>query len=169
MNAGITRHGRRSAQPGRRKSAAIVAAGAAHPALMAAVHATAFLPDEAWGTAIFAGHLSMQGTFGFLHEAGGVVLARAAADEAEILTLAVAPEARRRGVARGLLRAAVEAARTRGAATLFLEVSAANSVARALYESEGFAPVGKRRGYYEDGTDALVLALKLSPGANAER
>jgi ribosomal-protein-alanine N-acetyltransferase len=136
---------------------------------MAAVHATAFLPDEAWSAAIFAGHLSLPGTFGFLHEAGGIVLARAAADEAEILTIAVAPEARRRGAARALLRSAISAARTRGAATLFLEVSAANSIARALYESEGFAQVGKRRRYYEDGTDALVLAKKLNPGAAATR
>jgi ribosomal-protein-alanine N-acetyltransferase len=129
---------------------------------MASIHGTAFLPDEAWSTAIFAGHLSLPGTFGFVHDAGGVVLARAAADEAEILTIAVAPEARRRGAARALLRAAIAAAAARGAMTLFLEVSAANAVARALYESEGFAQVGKRRGYYEDGTDALVLAKKLA-------
>ena len=94
-----------------------------------------------------------------------MVLARRAADEAEILTIAVAPEARRRGAARAMLRAAIAEATARGAATLFLEVSSANSVARALYESEGFGQVGKRRGYYEDGTDALVLAKKLSLGA----
>jgi ribosomal-protein-alanine N-acetyltransferase len=136
---------------------------------MASIHAAAFLPDEAWGTAIFAGHLSLPGTFGFVHEAGGVVLARATSDEADILTIAVVPEARRRGAARALLRAAIEAAGARGAMTLFLEVSAANEVARALYDSEGFAQVGKRRGYYEDGTDALVLAKKLKLGADAAR
>ena len=156
MNAGRTEPRKRRARP-----QPVVAAGPAHPALMAAIHAAAFLPDEAWSAAIFAGHLSLPGTFGFVHEAGGIVLARAAADEAEILTIAVAPEARRRGVARALLRAAIAAAGARDAATLFLEVSAANSIARALYESEGFGQVGKRRGYYEDGTDALVLAKKL--------
>jgi ribosomal-protein-alanine N-acetyltransferase len=157
-----------SPKAARRKASPVVPAGPADPHAMAAIHATAFLPDEAWDRSIFAGHLSLPGTFGFLHHAGGVVLARVAADEAEILTLAVAPEARRRGAGRALLRAAAEAARTRGAATLFLEVSAANGVARELYRSEGFAQVGKRRGYYEDGTDALVLALRLSPAAGAE-
>jgi ribosomal-protein-alanine N-acetyltransferase len=142
----------------------VVAAGPAHPAIMAEIHASAFLPDEAWSTAIFAGHLSLPATFGFVHEAGGLVMARVASDEAEILTIAVAPEARRRGVARALLREAIGAASARGAVTLFLEVSAANSVARALYGSEGFAQVGQRRGYYEDGTDALVLAKKLVDG-----
>jgi len=160
MNEGRTGAGNRRGHKG-----PVVAAGPAHPAVMAAIHASAFLPDEAWSTAIFAGHLSLPGTFGFVHEAGGVVLARRAADEAEILTIAVAPEARRRGAARAMLRAAIAEATARGAATLFLEVSSANSVARALYESEGFGQVGKRRGYYEDGTDALVLAKKLSLGA----
>ena len=150
MKAGRSGPGNRRGRPG-----PVIAAGAAHPAVMAAIHGAAFLPDEAWGTAIFAGHLSLPGTFGFVHEAGGVVLARATADEAEILTIAVAPEARRRGAARALLRAAIAAAAERGATTLYLEVSAANSVARALYVSEGFGQVGKRRGYYEDGTDAL--------------
>lgn len=145
------------------------AAGPAHPPLLAEIHASAFLPDEAWSTAIFAGHLAMPGTFGFVHESGGLVLGRATADEAEILTIAVAPEARRHGAGRALLRAAAKEAAKRGAATLFLEVSAANDIAQALYHSEGFAKVGKRRAYYQDGTDALILALKLTAAAAAKR
>jgi ribosomal-protein-alanine N-acetyltransferase len=152
----------------------IHAAGPAHPKLLAEIHGTAFLPDEAWDSAIFAGHLSMPGTFGFIHETGGLVLARVTADEAEILTIAVAPEARRNGAGRALLRAAAGEAATRGALTLFLEVSSANDIAQALYQSEGFSKVGKRRAYYQDGTDALILALKLgaltlSRGADAAR
>ena len=90
-------------------------------------------------------------------QALGFVMARRVADEAEILTLAVAPAARRRGVARAL----VEAAAGLGANRLFLEVAADNAAARALYAVAGFAEVGRRRGYYPraDGpaADALVL------------
>ena len=145
----------------------VVAAGPAHPALMAAgVHAAAFLPDEAWNTAIFAGHLSLPGAFGFVHEAGGIVLARAAADEAEILTIAVAPEARR-GVARALLRAAV--ARPRLPAMprpCSWRSPPANSIARALSDGEELAR-------WELGADTmrmvltLVLAKKLRRKAEA--
>jgi len=145
-----------------RRAGKIEPVGPAHAALLADIHATAFLPDEAWSAAIFAGHLSLPGTFGFLHAAGGLVLARATVDEAEILTIAVAPEARRHGAGRALLRAAAHAASQRGAVTLFLEVSEANDIARALYESEGFGKVGQRRGYYQDGTDAVVMGLGLA-------
>lgn len=141
----------------------VVAAGAAHPAVMAMIHETAFPGGEAWSAAIFAGHLAVPGTFGFVHAAGGVILARAAADEAEILTIGVVPAARRHGVGRALLHAAVRVAVERGAATLFLEVSAANHAARALYAREEFAQVGVRKRYYPDGSDALVLARTLGP------
>ncbi len=93
----------------------------------------------------------------------GLVLFRVAADEAEILTLGVIPEARRAGVGRALLEAALENARARGAAALFLEVAADNAVAIALYQQAGFGTVGGRKGYYSraGGTvDALVLARK---------
>lgn len=93
----------------------------------------------------------------------GLVLFRVAADEAEILTLGVIPEVRRAGVGRALLEAALENARTLGAAALFLEVAADNAAAIALYQQAGFGAVGSRKGYYSrvGGTvDALVLARK---------
>ncbi len=89
------------------------------------------------------------------------MLARAAADEAEILTLAVRPEARGKGLGRALLQAAINQARTLGAATMFLEVGADNPHALALYAGLGFAKVGARKAYY-DGRDALVLRLPLA-------
>jgi ribosomal-protein-alanine N-acetyltransferase len=143
----------------------IVPAGAAHPVAMAAVHATAFPAGEAWSAPIMAAQLGLPGVFGLVDDAGGMILARCAADEAEILTLAVEPSARRRGVGRALVQAAATAAAARGAARLLLEVSAANSAARALYDGLGFERVGIRRRYYADGSDALLLALDIRPGA----
>lgn len=139
----------------------------AHGPVLAAIHASAFGATEAWEEAAFARQLALPGVFGFIHADSGLVLARAAAGEAEILTLAVAPAARRRGVGRCLLRVAIEEAAARGVGTLFLEVSAGNAAARALYAAAGFRPVGRRRSYYADGSDALVLASPLSPAAAA--
>jgi len=90
------------------------------------------------------------------------VLARTAAGEAEILTLAVAPHARGRGLGRALLDRAIAQAETQGAQALFLEVGADNPHALALYGALGFAKVGLRKRYYGAG-DALVLRLSLPP------
>ena len=75
--------------------------------------------------------LSLPGAFGWIDAAGGMVLARVAADEAEILTLAVAPGARRGGVARRLMQAAMAEGARRHAASMVLEVGVANAAARA--------------------------------------
>lgn len=137
------------------------AAAADAPAL-AALHAAAFPPGETWGPDAIALMLAMPGAFGLWREAEGFVLARAAAGEAEILTLAVVPAARRRGLGAALLAAAMAAARARGAEAMFLEVAEGNAAARALYRSFGFAEVGRRRRYYPDGSDALVLRRGLT-------
>jgi len=145
----------------------MIQARPAHAAALAAIHATALAGEEAWDAAAFARQLALPGVFGLLHPDGGLVLARLAADQAEILTLAVVQSARRRGVGTELLREAAAEAAARGGAWLFLEVSARNAAARALYEGAGFRPVGRRRSYYADGSDALVLAFPLSPAAAA--
>ncbi|MGK7869279.1 GNAT family N-acetyltransferase [Falsiroseomonas sp. E2-1-a20] len=131
-------------------------------AAAAALHARAFPPGEAWGVQAITLMLEMPGCFGILRPGAGFVLARVAADEAEILTLAVVPEARRAGLGGALLAEAMAAAVLRGAGTMFLEVSEANRAAQALYGAAGFAEVGRRRRYYSDGTDALVLRRALS-------
>lgn len=131
------------------------------PAL-AALHAAAFPPAEAWGADAISLMLGLEGAYGLGLEGQGFILARAVAGEAEILTLAVAPEARRQGVAGALLRAAMIEAQYRDALVMFLEVSAANIAARGLYAGAGFTQVGLRRRYYADGTDALVLSRPLS-------
>ena len=79
-------------------------------------------------------------------------------DAAEILTVGVVPAARRRGIARALIDALLDHARTRGATEAFLEVRVDNDGARALYASEGFAEIAVRRGYYDAGrVDAVVM------------
>ena len=132
------------------------------PAL-AALHAAAFPPEARWGADALRLMLEMPGAFA-LHRPGiGFVLARVAADEAEILTLAVTPAARREGHGGALLAGAMAGALARGARAMFLEVSDRNGPARALYAAAGFAEVGRRKRYYPDGSDALVLRRALTP------
>jgi len=154
-------------------SATIVRAGATHPLVMAAIHGASFPLDEAWDAAVIAAELGMPGVYGFISEVGGMILARTVADEAEILTLAVHPEARGKGIGALLVDEAARHALDAGAARMYLEVSEANVAARALYLRAGFAQIGLRRGYYPDGSDALVLSRGLrhpaaiKPGAGA--
>jgi [ribosomal protein S18]-alanine N-acetyltransferase len=130
------------------------------PALLAAVHAAAFPPAEAWSAEAIAALLATPGCFA-LGDAEAFVLARVAADEAEILTLAVRPAARRRGLAAGLMARAAATAAAHGARVLWLEVSAQNDAALGLYRALGFVEAGRRPRYYADGADALVLRLSL--------
>jgi ribosomal-protein-alanine N-acetyltransferase len=92
---------------------------------------------------------------------GGMLIARKAADEAELLTLAVAPACRRSGLGRALLEFAVDALRESGAKQLFLEVDEGNEAALALYRSLGARAVGRRAGYYEGGGNAAIFSLAL--------
>jgi len=96
----------------------------------------------------------------------GYVILHVAADEAEVLNLAVDPAARGRGVGRALIRAGVSAAGARGARAVYLEVRESNAVARHLYAGEGFAVVGRRAGYYRTpAEDAVVLRAAILAGA----
>jgi [ribosomal protein S18]-alanine N-acetyltransferase len=128
---------------------------------MAAIHTASFPPRERWGADAMRLQLELPGAFAFIDARGGFVLARVAADEAEILTVAVMPEARRAGLARALLAAAMAEARARGATSMFLEVAEANMAGRALYAGSGFVQVGTRPNYYPGGAAALILRLAL--------
>lgn len=125
----------------------------------AALHAQSF--DEPWDAAALRVLMNAPGVIA-LSSADGFILVRVAADEAEILTIAVDPGRRRSGQGGALLAAATEAARVAGALRLFLEVSSENAAARGLYARHGFTQVGHRVRYYGDGSDALVLALTLA-------
>lgn len=79
---------------------------------------------------------------------------------ADIQTIAVAPESRRSGLGRYLVRALVNEATKRGAKEVFLEVRADNPGAEALYRSLGFEQIAVRKGYYQpDNVDAIVMRL----------
>jgi ribosomal-protein-alanine N-acetyltransferase len=94
----------------------------------------------------------------------GMVAARAAGGEAELLNLAILPDQRRRGWGRRLLDGAIAEVRTAGADSIFLEVRASNSAALALYASAGFVAAGRRPGYCRNPVeDGLVLFLSLRP------
>jgi len=133
--------------------------------LMAEIHGAAFPPGESWSRDVMLLQLELPTTFGFVHSRQGMILGRVAADEAEVLTLAVKPGHQRQGIGAALLRAAMERAAGLGAVSMFLEVAVTNNAARALYAAHGFSEAGLRRHYYEDGTDALVLRSIMSDGA----
>ena len=139
----------------------VIAATPAHAPAMALLHAAAFAPRQRWGVDAIGLQLGLPGAFGWIATAGGMILARTVADEAEVLTLAVAPAAQRQGIGRALLQQALATARERGAAAIFLEVAASNMPARALYAAAGLDVVGQRPRYYPDGGDALVLRRAL--------
>lgn len=96
----------------------------------------------------------------------GFLMSRIAADEAEILSVAVDPAARERGIARDLLRHHLARIAARGTARIFLEVGEDNRAALRLYDGAGFREVGKRAGYYPrpggETISALVLRRELA-------
>lgn len=132
---------------------------------MAALHGLCFVTPKPWAAAEFAGLMSDPLVFA-LTEAEGLLLGRAVAGEAELLTIAVAPQARRRGVGARLVARFLYQARLRGAEEAFLEVAAGNTAALALYRAHGFADAGLRRGYYRhpggQAEDALILRRALT-------
>ena len=138
-------------------------------AALAALHAAAF--DEPWSADDILRFAEDRGGFALVaaeDEAGappaGFILCRMIAGEAEVLTLAVWPEARRRGLGRALLEAAIVLAGPTATA-MFLEVAADNPAAAALYAGAGFETVGRRAGYYGragGSVDALVMRRALN-------
>ena len=143
----------------------MIAEGPAYASLLAALHVAAFKPAERWDACAMAVLLDMPGCFACLLPAPdpqaapiGMALLRVAADEAEILSIAVLPSWQRQGKGGALLREALAEARRRGASRVLLEVSVGNAGGRALYRACGFRQVGQRRAYYPDGSDALLLA-----------
>jgi ribosomal-protein-alanine N-acetyltransferase len=136
------------------------------------LHREAFEPmgERGWTRQDIAGLLASPGVRGFLMTGCscdiGMAISRVAAEEAELLTVAVDPAHQRRGAGRMLLDAVVDRVREEGARTLFLEVGADNPRARALYESAGFKCAGRRPRYYArhggPAADALIMRLSLS-------
>jgi [ribosomal protein S18]-alanine N-acetyltransferase len=135
------------------------------PEALALLHGRCFKTPKPWSAADFAGFIADPLAFLLVEGDAGILLGRAIAGEAELLTLAVAPEARRRGLGQALVSRFLYQARLRGAETAFLEVAADNMAAVALYESAGFAVTGRRKAYYlppnGQRIDALLMARVL--------
>lgn len=130
------------------------------PGELARLHAACFTVPRPWTAEEFASVLDAPGTI-LVTRSSGFAVGRAAAGQAELLTLAVEPGRRRRGEGRAILSAFEARARGLGAAQAVLEVSEGNTPARVLYAGAGWSPVGRRPGYYADGRDALVLRKSL--------
>ena len=133
-------------------------------AALAAIHAACFTHPRPWSAAEIAAILASPLAFA-LTDSGGFLLGRVVADEAELLTLAVMPDQRRRGTGAALVQRFLTTARQRGARTAFLEVAASNHGACRLYLAHGFALAGRRASYYSapegQRDDALVLSCTL--------
>ena len=132
----------------------------------AELHAEAFA--HPWSGDEFASLLSQAGTFGYVVRRPGVsrptgfVLARLTVDEGEILTIAVDPAARGRGLGRQLMDRVLERLHAERALSLYLEVDDTNRSALTLYRRLRFEEVGRRPAYYvnPDGTRSSALVMK---------
>jgi tRNA threonylcarbamoyl adenosine modification protein YeaZ len=131
--------------------------------LLAALHARSF--DQPWGASSFTEMLAVPGTLALLAHRGdvpaGFILVRTIAGEAEILTLATEPSARRSGIASRLLEAAYPFLQALKAEALFLEVAADNDAALELYARQNFIRSGLRKAYYARVNGAAVDAILM--------
>ena len=138
------------------------------PLDLADLHAAAFAPERGWSVAEFEELIALPNV-GLFCAADGFLLVRTIADEAEILTLAVAPNRRRKGVADTLIRNWIA---TTVAETAFLEVARDNTAARRLYSKHGFVEIGCRKGYYarpgNAPEDAVLMKLAMTRGQTGQ-
>ena len=156
----------------------LVPAALVHAELLAGMHKICFA--EAWDADAMRALLEMPGAAGLIAVDGGslipaleapgpagLVLWRAIAGEAEILTIAVLPPWRKLGLGGRLLDASLAASAEAGAEAMFLEAAADNIAALALYHTRGFERVGLRKGYYA-GKDAVVMKRALDTKSPCE-
>ena len=132
------------------------------PAQLAELHDQCFETPRAWSEAEFAGFLLTKGTFLICSDAKGFVLGRVVVDEVELITIAVAPSERGKGLGKKLLGLFEEEAVRQGASTGFLEVAAFNTTAQNLYSTAGWCESGIRPRYYRspkgEKIDAVMMA-----------
>ncbi|CCQ75705.1 GNAT family N-acetyltransferase [Magnetospira sp. QH-2] len=141
----------------------VEAVGPAHAALLSHLHETAF--GSPWRREDLQSLLATPGILALIGIASeapvAYILCRQAADEAEVISIATHPDHQRQGHAAHLLRVARTQLAGVGAPRLLLEVAADNDAARALYERQGFTPIGRRPGYYKRSEETAVDALLL--------
>ena len=140
-------------------------------ALEAKIHAAPWTPGN-FRDSIAAGYSALTGHLGGRIVVYGVMMF--APGEAQLLNLSVAPEMRRLGLGRSLLRRFIADARRLGAEQVFLEVRPSNVAAIRLYESEGFVRIARRDAYYPARSpeaareDALVMRRAVQRAGTAE-
>jgi ribosomal-protein-alanine N-acetyltransferase len=130
---------------------------------MARLHAASFTLPAPWSEAEIASTLASPYCFA-LTQADGFLLGQVVLGEAELMTVAVAPEARGQGRGRALVEGFLAEARQRGAEVAFLEVAETNTAARRVYTAAGFEVSGRRKGYYRGAgqmIDAILMLRKL--------
>jgi ribosomal-protein-alanine N-acetyltransferase len=133
--------------------------------------------DDAWSEATWWGELAQSGSRRYLLErdpTSGAVRGYAGiavnGPDADVMTVAVAPDAQGQGLGRRLVQALVDAAADAGATQLLLEVRADNLPAQRLYARTGFERIAIRRGYYHGGVDAWILRRRpLRPATASPR
>jgi len=137
-------------------------AAAAH-----ALHALCFPPDEVWSAWAFQDTFALTTTLGVGAEdengrLTGMIIVQKTPPDADILTMCVAPDKRRHGLAAHLLSGLVTLLGPYGMARLCLDVAADNTAAIKFYESSGFLKDGRRKNYYLRAGGARVDAILMS-------
>lgn len=138
----------------------LIPAAQIHGEVLAVIHTICFRAP--WSVNAFYSSLALPTTSGLIAQSvergpAGFVLWSVAAEQAEILTIAVLPPYRRAGLGRRLLLAAWDDAVARQCLEMFLDVAEDNAAAQALYAGLGFTEVARRRAYYPDGEDAILM------------
>jgi ribosomal-protein-alanine N-acetyltransferase len=136
---------------------------------LARLHALGFY--RGWPSSDFVSYLTEAATPAYVacdarRRISGFAMLRVTGDEAELLTIAVDPKWRGKGVGRALLRAAFDDLMMSPVRKIFLEVAADNLAAIHLYRKEGFSEIGRRQGYYAraDGNPATALVMARNLG-----
>jgi ribosomal-protein-alanine N-acetyltransferase len=132
---------------------------------MEAVEALCF-PEDPWPAGQLAGALEGEGAVALGCWEDGILLAMALGrfilDEGELHSIATLPERRGEGIGALLLDTFLTHAAQKGVERIWLEVRQGNGAAQRMYQGRGFKVEGRRRRYYDDGEDALVMGLSLS-------
>ena len=115
-------------------------------------------PNKPWSASDFA-DLKKSGCEIIVSQNGFIVW-RTVADECEIITIGVAPDARRNGVGSAMLAIIEKNIKNQGVKKIFLEVASTNIAGKKLYENNGYKTIGIRPKYY-DGIDAILMAKDL--------
>jgi len=130
---------------------------------LAQLHGASF--HRGWGEGEFESMLTERNTLVHRLRIGrntvGFAVSRMAADEAEILSIAVAESHRGRGLSRNLLLTHLGHLAGRGVRTVFLEVEENNQPARRLYDGAGFAVAGRRERYYREANGEQLNAVLM--------